>query len=206
MSASFCYFAKRMPQACPLHTPLIMKRSYTYLLPAVVLCLMPACGGKKSDTQTANADSVMTTRTTAIAADPHWESEKQVNWNGQTYQIRIERTPARDLPVITDELGQQFYDNRVELTITRNGAPFYHKVFSKEAFADFLSAHDLETGVLQGMAYDDIDKNGEGLRFGAQVGIPGEDGIPLVVTINSSGMASIVQDNVLDTSGHEPEE
>ena len=56
------------------------------------------------------------------------------------------------------------------------------------------------------MAYDDIDKNGEGLRFGAQVGIPGEDGIPLVVTINSSGMASIVQDNVLDTSGHEPEE
>ena len=118
MSASFCYFAKRMPQACPLHTPLIMKRSYTYLLPAVVLCLMPACGGKKSDTQTANADSVMTTRTTAIAADPHWKSEKQVNWNGQTYQIRIERTPARDLPVITDELGQQFYDNRVELTIT----------------------------------------------------------------------------------------
>lgn len=183
-----------------------MKKISLYILLASSLCLMASCGSKKADNEASQADSISTSKPAAIASDPQWNNQKSVKWNGHDYQITLKRTPAHDLPVVTDELGQRYYDNRVEVTITRDGAPFYNKKFTKEAFIDFISDKDIETGILQGIAFDDVDNKENGLRFGAQVGVPGEDGIPFVIIINSEGMASITKDNVLDTSAQDTEE
>lgn len=169
-------------------------------------CLMASCSSQNKDKETELTDSTTVSKPSTILSDPQWTNQKDVEWNGHNYQITLKRTPAKDLPVVTDELGQRYYDNRVEVTIKRDGNTFYNKKFTKEAFIDFISDHDIETGVLQGIAFDDVDKKENGLRFGAQVGVPGEDGIPFVILISADGIASITKDNVLDTSGQELEE
>lgn len=183
-----------------------MKNILFFILLVSNACLIVSCGNKNKDNEAEQTNTTTANKPAAIVSDPKWNNQKGVKWNGHNYQITIERTPAKDLAIVTDELGQRYYDNRVEITIQRDGAPFYNKKFTKEAFIDFISDQDIETGILQGIAFDDVDKKENGLRFGAQVGVPGEDGIPFVIIINADGMASITKDNVLDTSGQDMEE
>lgn len=171
---------------------------------AAFLCLslLCGCGGKKEETsagaESAQAEAVQK----GPFSDNEWTYNKVEKLDGHDYQISISRHADKDLPLIKDELGQDYYDNRVELKILRDGSVFYSKVFTKDTFLDFLSEADRKGSQLQGLAFDKTTPGG--LVFGAQIGQPGSDSGPaFVVEVSKEGVMSITKDYNQDTMGEE---
>lgn len=180
-----------------------MKSFFLYVSAFAVCVSLTACGDKKSDGAD-NADSTsVAANNNKPYADPSQTNNSTATIGGNTYSITIKRSADPSLPVVTDELGKQFYDNRVDVTITRNGEAFFEHSYTKEAFNDFLSSSERHGSVLLGMAYDSSKNDAHTIRLGAQVGQTGlGEGPAFCVEIPlNGGASSIVRDNNQDTTG-----
>ena len=118
----------------------------------------------------------------------------------------IHRQADDSLAMVKDETGQQFYDNRISLNITRgDGTTFFSRTFTKADFNSCLDDDYRATGILEGLVFDRVD--GSTLRFAASVSHPGTDEyIPIVISIDRFAAVSISLDTRLDTSSEEEEE
>ena len=168
---------------------------------------LAACGGKtgqNAETQ----DTAAVQQEAGPHADNELNREDVATLGGQRFEIKIKRTADATLPAVSDELGGTFYDNRVEITATRDGEELFTKQFTKSDFADFVPAADSKGCVLLGMAFDQENSSAATLRFGAQIGQPGiEEGPAFIVEIPTGGGAcSIVRDMRQDTMGEEGEQ
>ena len=182
-----------------------MKKILIMACAAGMLTLLPACGGQKTSDAASKQDTVQTaTNSNAPYADPSQENSYNAKLGGKDFVITIKRAADKSLPTVTDDLGKSFYDNRVDVTITCNGQPFFSKSYTKEAFASFLTTKSETQGtILLGMAYDSAKRDGHAIRLGAQVGQVGiEEGPAFCVEIPLDGSASsIVRDTNQDTTG-----
>ena len=174
------------------------------VLGACAVIMLASCGEKKSN---AEVETRQTEQQQVTADTPYAESELKntstAQLGGKTYQITVARRADTSLPLITDELGKKYYDNRVEVNILRDGEPFFQSSYTKDAFSDFLSASDKQGSVLLGMAFDADKSDAHAIRLGAQIGQVGvEEGPAFIVEIPLSGAASsIVRDSNQDTTG-----
>lgn len=163
-----------------------------------------ACGGSSGAKEAATTDSLQTaTNNDEPYADNDRDYTQTARLGGHDYSVRIRRTADKELPVVTDELGKKFYDNRVEVSIMRDGKQFFNRSYTKDAFREFLSDEEQKGTVLLGMAFDADRSDGKTIRLGAQVGQTGiEEGPAFCVEIPLDGSASsIVRDKNQDTTG-----
>ena len=182
-----------------------MNKHLIYALAAVLLGMAQAsCSSNKNDAQASSADSL---QQQSAAAKPYADSPARNTYtaklDGQDFEITISRQADASLPVVTDELGKQFYANRVDVDIKADGKDFFHKSYTRDAFEDFLSGEEKQGTVLLGMAYDSEKSDGHAIRLGAQIGQVGiEEGPAFSVEIPLDGSASsIVRDKNQDTTG-----
>lgn len=182
-----------------------MKKIVLVSASLLLVISLAACGGKNSNAEVQQQDSTATTaNSNAPYAEPNQNNKSSVTLAGKHFEISIQRTADKSLPIVTDDLGKQFYDNRVDVVITCNGQEFFKRSFTKEAFADFLTTTaDRQGTVLLGMAYDSEKSDAHAIRLGAQVGQVGiEEGPAFSIEIPLDGSAtSIVRDNNQDTTG-----
>ena len=188
-----------------VYTP--MKHVLISAMAFLLMASVASCGGNKTQDNVADADSTQTTaHTDAPYADPGQQSSYTATLGGKTYGISIHRQADQSLPVVTDELGKKFYDNRVDVVITCDNAEFFKKSYTKEAFAGFLTASaEAEGTVLLGMAFDSEKSDGHAIRLGAQIGQVGVgEGPAFTIEIPlDGGVSSIVRDNNQDTTGND---
>lgn len=179
-----------------------MKKCIWVLAAFVWGCTLVSCHGKKDEASSAQ-DSAQVAASDEPYADPDLTNTSVAKLGGRTFIIEISRKADKALPVVTDELGKGFYANRVEVTITREGEPFFSKIFTKETFSEFLSSEETKGTVLLGMAFDSEKSDGHAIRLGAQVGQVGiEEGPAFSVEIPLDGSSvSIVRDKNQDTTG-----
>lgn len=127
---------------------------------------------------------------------------KQVEWKGDSLKISIHRYPDRDLQLAVDEDGQKYYDNKVDVKITRSdGSTFFEKTFSKNDFRSLLTDYYAEKSAFVGFMYN-TTKN-DYLCFGASVGSPNansDDYMPFDVLIDAKGKFSVRKAITLDSS------
>lgn len=177
-------------------------RTLTALAALSLVILTAACGGggKDGGSQT---DTTQTAQTKEPYADSPLNNDYKATLGGHAYEIRIARHADKALPVVHDDMGAAYYDNRVDVTVTRDGAAFFSRAYTKEAFADFLSANESRGMVLLGMAYDPERSNERAIHIGAQIGQIGiEEGPAFSIEIPLDGSAaSITRDKNQDTSG-----
>lgn len=176
------------------------------MLPGCLLLLsLSACGGKS------NPD-VPQRDTTAYAAPESHETGHDdprdipytAEFNGRKYDFRIRRTPEDSLPQVKDRFGDPYQDNRVSLTIRRDGETLAHRSFTKLDFSGQIDA-PLERLILGGLAFRNIDA--QGLHFGLQFNAPGdEEGgwlYILTLPLDAKGSPTLVRDDLQDTSSAE---
>lgn len=183
-----------------------MKKTSCLLLSAVLVALS-ACGGK-DDNKAADTDVTAATQQKGPRpAEDELTRRDTARLGGQTYVVSIHRRADTSLPTVTDPLDQVFYDNSVEVSVTRGGEPFFSKTFRKEAFTGFLSEADRETCILLGMAYDESNSSAGHICLAAQVGQPGTgEGPAFTIDIPTDGGAySIVRDAQQDTTSEDRE-
>lgn len=126
---------------------------------------------------------------------------KTVQWLGTQYTITIIRQTDKDLPLVNDEDGRKYYDNKISVKIMRkDGKDFYQKVFTKTDFSKFINTQYDKKGALVGFMFDRVDLNT--LRFGASVGSPAlasDEYVPIDVVIDNLGHISMAVAQTLDT-------
>lgn len=127
---------------------------------------------------------------------------KNVVWRGDSLKISIHRYADKDLALSVDEEGQKYYDNKVDVKITRrDGSVFFDKTFSKADFRSLLTDYYAEKSAFVGFMYNTTKD--DYLCFGASVGSPNansDDYMPFDVLIDSHGKFSIRTAITLDSS------
>ena len=130
-----------------------------------------------------------------------YSDQRSVQWLGKEYKVEINRAPSDSLPMVKDETGQQFVDNRISLVVRRaDGSVAIQRTFTKAMFEGYVDANYRKAGILEGFVFDEVD--GQQLKFAASVCLPQTDEyIPLVVKIDNFGNVKIERDSEMDTSG-----
>ncbi len=169
----------------------------SYALVAVVmvvlLCLV-ACGEKKT-----SRDDIITTDYEAPAlqapiAMESQTSENDVPWiEDRVYYVFTQRTPADSLPHVTDSNGQEYVDNKVNITVKRRDQTvFFQRTFTKSSFASCIDADYQNSARLEDVRFLQVD--GDCLVFSATLNHPGaadDEAIDLMLSINRLGELSI---------------
>lgn len=181
-----------------------MKIIPTLLIASVVALSVVACGNKKQ-----NNDIIAKKPVVKAPASPvkmqDYNHRESVNWLGQQYGIAINRRADTSLPLVTDDGGGKYYDNRIEVRVTRpDGSVFFDRAFTKTDFAAQVGDDYINKSALLGIVIDRVE--GENVVLAASVGSPdvlSDEYVPLLITVSRTGGVSISKDTRLDSDMEE---
>jgi len=181
-----------------------MKQQMT-ILALTALVALTGCKEKKQ-TQDIIAPRVEVAKPSGPVRMQPYSDQRDVQWLGKTYRVEINRTASDSLPMVKDETGQKFVDNRITLVVRRaDGSVAIQKTFTKATFEGYIDAHYRTAGILEGFVFDEADD--QQLEFAASVCLPQTDEyIPLEVKIDNFGNVRIERDSQMDTNGDEESE
>ncbi len=116
--------------------------------------------------------------------------------DGREYIYRLHREASDSLPAVVDDDGIRYADNIYTLTIMAGGQQFFHRSFTKAAFAAHLSNDFRQHGILDGMMFD---PSLPGLAFAVSVSMPQSDMVePLLLRVDRQGGIAIERDERSD--------
>ena len=170
-------------------------------LGCLVLAMM-ACGGKKKSDDIITEQMDEPKLQEPVRLQPYTD-DRDIQWIGRGYHIAIHRESSDSLPMVKDEIGQQFVDNVITLAVSRqDGSVFYSHRFTKKDFDRYIDDDYRKTGILEGLVFDKAD--GDWLEFAASVSHPQTDEyIPLVVRLSRMGEIVVKRDSEMDTNANE---
>ena len=180
--------------------------NYKAILTLSLVGLITVSCGKKKQHDDIIVQETETPQPQAPIRMQPYDQIKDIVWLGKNYQVAIQRVADDSLRMVKDETGQQFVDNHITLRIIRaDGSVFFGRTFTKAAFDAQLDDDYRQTGILEGIVFDQVD--GNNLVFAGSVSHPQTDEyIPLVITVSNFGDVTIKRDDQMDTSAVEKEE
>lgn len=152
---------------------IIMKLFKYFLLSSVVIVL--SCGGQQSnhinfdDNNDVNKDSVYT-------ISPYTLNDN-VMVRGTRYNYLCDFHADASLDVVTSSFGDKYYDNVLDLTITKDGEAVFSHQFTKQSFASHINDNELSDYALLGFNFNYMKADDHNqFHFIASVGDPDESG------------------------------
>ena len=175
-------------------------KQQTTILALMAMVALTGCKEKKQ-TQDIIAPRVEVAKPSGPVRMQPYSDQRDVQWLGKTYRVEINRTASDSLPMVKDETGQKFVDNRITLVVRRaDGSVAIQKSFTKATFEGYIDAGYRKAGILEGLVFDEVDD--QQLKFAASVCLPQTDEyIPLNVQIDNFGNVRIARDSQMDTNG-----
>lgn len=175
------------------------------IIAAVSIMMATACKEKKQPVR----EDIITTRQEVPAPKApitmqEYKDIKDVEWQGKKYRVEIARTPADSLPMVKDELGQKYVDNRITLIVSRQDSTvFYKRSFTKNAFASYLDDDYRSKGILEAMIFEKVADGA--LEFAVSIAHPQSEDefIPLTMKLDRDGGLNIKRDTEIDTNGYD---
>lgn len=134
-------------------------------------------------------------------------SDKQENvvFRGKEYRSSVTRRPDESLPLVKNEEGERFIDNRIYLRLTGGGKTVIDKAFTKADFAQIVDARFLQHAILEGLVFDHTTP--QGFVYAASVAYPNSDlYVPLRLTITPDGKIQLSKDELMEEPPAEEEE
>ena len=168
-----------------------MNKKHLWIL-ALLIAVLASCNGKKNKETIDLLPAIeQDTVTHSMAGCDFSDSTKAGN---HTMTFLIHREPSDSLPIVTDEYGTKFKDNIFDLTIQRDGQPYFKHRFSKKDFLSQLTDEFRKHGMLDGFRFTGYE-NGI-LTFGTCISYPESDmSQPFFINISADGSFSIIPDN-----------
>ena len=172
------------------------------LLSALLVSVLSCKDEKKSDNIIMEKPEKEVIPTDTVAMTTIAPDGRTVTWGTGDYTISVKRYADESLPIVKDESGRKYYDNKIDLKISRaDGSVFMSRTFQKTDFSQFLDKNTRENGALLGLPFVEVE--GNNLVFAASVGSPNEmsdEFVPMKVKISRMGDIHIELDNDLDTT------
>lgn len=169
-----------------------------YMLACVSVIFLSACSSQnkkeKDDVQALMQDSVK-------AAGPQRMQVSDIkatfNYQGKEYQSIVLRQPDESLPIVKNEQGEKFVDNRITLRLTCGGKKIVDKVFTKENFTSLIDAKFMQYAILEGLVYDQTTS--QGIIYAASLCYPQSDlYVPIRLTITPDGKISMAKEELME--------
>ena len=179
-----------------------MKSNFCFRIATLISCIMlmvlvgVSCGNKKkTDYIIVHEEETPAPKKPTIISTEAQTASETVDWNGKNYTFHISKSPDKDLPTVSNEEGQKFYDNKADLKVVDSeGSTLFSRTFRKSSFEQYLPASFMKNGILEGFVYDSVD-NGR-LQFIASVAYPETDEYVLFdIRLSKDGNITIVKDN-----------
>ena len=159
----------------------------TMLSCAAFALLLVSCGKKQ---QNENLDLDFEPIEITTVADPDFTESNTVTSGASTFAYTISRTASDSLPMIDDGMNHCFKDNVVKIVVTRDGAAYFDRTFTKQSFAKFLSSSDAEQSTLGGVKFNKCESGR--MLFQVNISSPvGDITVPFDVTVESDGSCSV---------------
>lgn len=179
-----------------------MKKSFGIIALAIVMGITTGCKEEKKS-ESIIVKKIEHKAPSGPIAMQEYTQATEAEWGGETVVCEISRKPDASLPMVSNENGQKFVDNRITLKISyQNGGVILDKTFTKSDFNSALDDDYRRTGVLEGLVYDKME--GGKMKFAASVSHPQTDEyIPIVLQVSKNGSFSVSRDTQMDTSGED---
>lgn len=173
-------------------------KNIVYILVCASVIFFTACSSqdknKKDGTQVLMQDS------TEIAGPQRMQVsdvKTSFTYKGKEYQSSVVRRPDESLPIVKNEQGEKFVDNRITLRITCGGKQVVDKVFTKDNFASLVDAKFMKYSILEGLVYDKTTP--QGIIYAASVCYPQSDlYVPIRLTITADGKISMAKEELME--------
>ena len=109
----------------------------------------------------------------------------------------ISRTPDENLPLVKNEMGNTFVDNKIQLRLTRGNEQVFNMTFTKKNFSSIVSDDFLSKSILEGMVYNKTTP--QGIVYAASVCYPQADlYVPISITITADGKMTMEKEELLE--------
>lgn len=162
-----------------------MKRNLYTVIICACLAAMTACESREKNSDIV-VRKVQQKQNKTIQRVGDYTQSRVVDWNGNPFTVYVERKADTTKPIITDETGNKYYDNRVVVRITaKDGRDVFSQTFSKETFSNYVESTYLHDNALLGVVFDCVD--GNSLCFAASIGSPdnmSDDYVPLLLKVS----------------------
>ena len=174
-----------------------MMKNIVYMLACVSVLFLSACSSKSKD----GSDMQVLMQDSTEVAGPQRMQVSDVKttftYKGKEYRSSVVRQPDESLPVVTDEQGGKFIDNRITLRIMSGGKQVVDKVFTKESFASLVDARFMKYAILEGLVFDQTTPGG--MIYAASVCYPQSDlYVPIRLTITADGNISMAKEELME--------
>lgn len=181
-----------------------MKFNTLFVLGGVALlgCFILSCSSKSKTSHTTNNDNLKVLQKTETVNKesvrmPLSDVTSHIQFQGKEGEIRIFRTPDDSLPVVLNDQGDTYIDNRITIRITCQEHLIVNHSFTKNSFSSLIDEHFLQNSILEGIVYDTISSNQ--ILFAASVSYPESDlYVPIRLLINADGNISIEKIDLLN--------
>ena len=172
-------------------------KKLVYLFTSLFLLFITACSGNKKAEEKSlllMQDSVDARGLQRMQVS---KSDVDIKFKGKDYHSFISRTPDEDLPLVRDDRGNRFVDNKILLRLTRGNEQVFNMTFTKRNFASIVGEDFLSKSILEGMVYNKTTP--QGIVFAASVCYPQTDlYVPISITITADGKMTMVREELLE--------
>ena len=117
---------------------------------------------------------------------------------GHRYQYTIQRMPDDSLGIVTDSEGFRTVDNAIVLKVKRDGAQFFSRRFTRQAFRAGIAKEEFQHYVLMNLVFDRITPQGP--KFVASVGEAETDElfVQFALTVGLDGSVEIMRHEMFE--------
>ena len=137
----------------------------------VLLSFCISCKEKKESTDIIIKKPVQEQVKTGTQKMEDSSSSTVIDWVGSNYTVDVVRTADTSLPSVEDGTGAKYYDNSVQVKISRkDGSEFFNRTFTKKDFDAYLDKSYATNSVLQAIVC--LKAEGDNVDFSVSVGSP----------------------------------
>ena len=156
--------------------------------------LLLSCNPKKTD----NREAIPTEQAeNAVRSLPLYAYTDSLMQGSHQVVYRTTSETADELPVVEDEDGTKYKDNRYNLLVTKDGQTLFQRSFTKADFKSQLSSDFQKYGIMDGLRFNHIE-DGK-LIFNTCVSFPDSDmSCPFILAIGPDGSYTISPDTSID--------
>ena len=165
------------------------------------LLLLFSCTQQKTETQ----ETIQTVEQTVdeIHSLPDYAYTDSLMQGSHEIIYSITSEPDDELPMVVDEDGVKFKDNRYNLEIKKDGQTLFSRSFTKADFSTMLSKDFQKYGIMDGLRFNHAE-DGK-LYFNTCVSYPDSDmSCPFLLTIGPDGSYTITPDTTIDEEDTPP--
>lgn len=164
------------------------------LTAAWVAACAPSSGNGQREMTVMREDSAVSTLPQRMQVS---DVTERFTWNGRAYTSTVVRRPDDALPLVSNEQGECFVDNRITLRLTCEGKTLVDRVFTKNDFAALVNARFMKYAILEGLVFDQTTAGG--VVYAASVCYPQSDlYVPIRIVVRGNGAVTLEKADLME--------